>query len=36
LDGAYMIFNKYFSKGKKKTETALDDDILAAVRVIIK
>ncbi len=32
---AYMIFNKYFCKWTKKTETTLDDDVLAAVKIII-
>jgi small-conductance mechanosensitive channel len=33
--GAYLVFNRYFSKWAQKTETTLDDDILAAVKVII-
>lgn len=33
--GAYFVFNRYFSKWAQKTETTLDDDILAAVKVII-
>jgi small-conductance mechanosensitive channel len=33
--GSYLIFNRYFCKWTQKTETALDDDILAAVKVII-
>ena len=31
----YFVFNRYFSKWAKKTETTLDDDILAAVKAII-
>jgi len=33
--GIYLVFNKYFSRWTQKTETTLDDDILAAVKVII-
>ncbi|MGD6807383.1 MAG: mechanosensitive ion channel family protein [Candidatus Bathyarchaeia archaeon] len=33
--GAYVIFNRYFSAWAKKTETTLDDEILAAVKIII-
>jgi small-conductance mechanosensitive channel len=33
--GAYLFFNRYFSKWAQKTETTLDDDILAAVKAII-
>ena len=33
--GAYRIFNRYFSKWAKKTETTLDDDIFSAVKVVI-
>jgi small-conductance mechanosensitive channel len=32
---AYLFFNRYFCRWTKKTETTLDDDILAAVKVII-
>ncbi len=32
--GFYLIINRYFSKWAKKTETTLDDDILAAVKAI--
>jgi len=32
---AYIIFNRYISKWAQKTETTLDDDILAAVKIII-
>jgi small-conductance mechanosensitive channel len=31
----YFIFNKYFSRWTKKTDTTLDDDIFSAVKVII-
>lgn len=31
----YIIFNKYFSKWTKKTDSTLDDDIFSAVKVII-
>ncbi|MGD6852735.1 MAG: mechanosensitive ion channel family protein [Candidatus Bathyarchaeia archaeon] len=33
--GAYLIFNKYFCSWAKKTETNLDDQIIAAVKLII-
>jgi small-conductance mechanosensitive channel len=33
--GAYKVVNKYFCRWTKKTETTLDDDILAAVKIII-
>ncbi len=33
--GAYLVFNRYFSRWAKKTETTLDDDIIDAVKVII-
>jgi small-conductance mechanosensitive channel len=33
--GTYGIFNRYFSKWAKKTETTLDDDIFSAVKVVI-
>lgn len=33
--GAYLVFNRIFCKWAKKTETTLDDDVLAAVKVII-
>ncbi len=33
--GAYKVVNKYFCRWTKKTETNLDDDILAAVKIII-
>ena len=32
---AYLIFNRYFSRWAKKTETSLDDDIIASVKIII-
>jgi small-conductance mechanosensitive channel len=31
----YFVFNRYFSKWAKKTETTLDDDIIDAVKSII-
>lgn len=31
----YFIFNRYFSKWAKKTETSLDDDIINAVKSFI-
>ena len=33
--GSYFVFSRYFSSWTKKTETTLDDDILAAVKAII-
>jgi small-conductance mechanosensitive channel len=33
--GAYIIINKYFCRWTQKTETKLDDDVLAAVKLII-
>jgi len=33
--GIYLVFNRYFSRWAQKTETTLDDDILAAVKIII-
>ncbi len=33
--GAYLIFNRYFCKWAKKTTTNLDDQIIAAVKLII-
>jgi hypothetical protein len=31
----YFVFNRYFSKWAEKTETTLDDDIIAAVQSLI-
>jgi len=31
----YFVFNRYFSKWAEKTETTLDDDIIAAVKSLI-
>ncbi len=33
--GVYVAISKYFCKWTKKTETTLDDDILAAIKIII-
>jgi small-conductance mechanosensitive channel len=33
--GSYLIFNSYFCRWAKKTETNLDDQIIAAVKLII-
>jgi small-conductance mechanosensitive channel len=33
--GLYLVIGRYFSKWTQKTETTLDDDILAAVKTII-
>jgi len=32
---AYLVFNRYFCRWAKKTETHLDDDIIASVKMII-